>query len=370
MPIDLENQPEPIRQVQVVFPEFRLEEVNDTGANGDVLLGQHTVLQKKVAIKIYFHPPDEIDQEPAIIAQLNHENVLKVFDARKVKDDYSYYMMEFANGGDLLGHLENNHLSMCTSLKLLCQLLSGLAYLHGPENRLVHRDIKLENILMHNDKLMIGDFGSVRKVDETTNQATASKHSILFRPPEAFGDGAFFDFSSDVYQAGIVGYLLFGGRLSNDLISYLTEPEQHRFQKMKVNEDDFMQSKFVDKCIEKRIRANRLLNWSSMPFFVQTRLIRVLKKSTAAHPNRFRSVSEFLAALQKIQNDLPDWQINGNRLSLNNWNGKDYLITESGGRFHVNKRGTKGNFRRIKSLGGATLEEAYKNICQAIDLRP
>lgn len=49
---------------------------------------------------------------------------------------------------------------------------------------------------------MIADFGLIRRVSDDTGKAPASKHSILFHPPKAFGDGAFFDYFSDVYQSG------------------------------------------------------------------------------------------------------------------------------------------------------------------------
>ena len=45
--------------------------------------------------------------------------------------------------------------------------------------------------MVHDDKLVIADFGSVRRIDDATGKAPASKHSILYRPPEAFGDNAF-----------------------------------------------------------------------------------------------------------------------------------------------------------------------------------
>ena len=255
MAIDIESLPEEAQKALQQFSEFQLAAFNDSGANGYVMIGRHNVLKKDVAIKIYFHDANDVDQEPAIIATLNHENILKVFDARKVEECCSFYMMQAANSGDLFSFLENYNLSLDLSYKLLCQLLSGLSAMHCQEMKLVHRDLKPENLLVHDDKLVIADFGSVRRIDDTTGKAPASKHSILYRPPEAFGNNAFFDFSSDVYQAGIIGYLLFGGRLSNNLLEQLNERELNELDRVKQTGGDYEISTYIDSCIEKRIKG-------------------------------------------------------------------------------------------------------------------
>jgi eukaryotic-like serine/threonine-protein kinase len=211
MPCDTSDLPGEAQSALKQFPEFEIASFNDSGANGYVLIGRHTLLQKQVAIKIYFHGENDIDQEPAIIAKINHENVLKVYDARKVRKDCSYFMTPAASEGDLSNFLDTYFGSLPLSHKLLCQLLSGIADLHREPNLLVHRDLKPENLLVHDDTILIADFGSVRRIDEETGNAPASKHSILYRPPEAFGEEAFFNFSSDIYQAGMIGFLLFRG---------------------------------------------------------------------------------------------------------------------------------------------------------------
>jgi serine/threonine protein kinase len=66
---------------------------------------------------------------------------------------------------------------------MLCQLLSSLSSLHYEEKKLVYRDLKIEILLVHDDTIGIADFVSIRMFSEATDQAPASKHSILFRPP-------------------------------------------------------------------------------------------------------------------------------------------------------------------------------------------
>lgn len=197
MTLNISDLPSEAQKALDIFPEFEARKFNDSGANGYVLIGRHRVLRKKVAIKIYFHGKNDIDQEPTIVCSINHENIVKVYDARKVEDDCSFFLMDAANEGDLALFLSNYHISTHLSLSLLCQLLSGIAALHSEPNNLVHRDLKPENLLINNDTMLIADFGSIRKIDSATGKAPASQHSILYRPPEAFGTTPFFDYSSD-----------------------------------------------------------------------------------------------------------------------------------------------------------------------------
>src|SRR3989304_1399517 len=231
MSIDISKLPQEVQIVLSKFPEFQLNDYNDSGANGYVLIGWHQVLKKRVAIKIYFHEENGVEQEPSIIQKIRHPNVLEVYDARIIEKNCSYFLMPAANYGDLATFLNRYNILTRLALNFLCQLLSGIAALHASPNNLVHRDLKPENLLINDDDLLIADFGSVRKIPVTTGKAPASKHSILYRPPEAFGTNAFFDFSSDIYQAGLIGFLLFGGKLSNDLLHHLTPKEKNKNKK-------------------------------------------------------------------------------------------------------------------------------------------
>lgn len=361
MSVDINHLPPEAQKALEQFKEFQIASFNDSGANGYVMIGRHNVLHKDVAIKIYFHDKNEIDQEPAIIAEINHENVLKVYDARKVEENCSFYMMQAASDGDLFSFLEKNNLSITLSHKLLCQLLSGLSALHSEEKKLVHRDLKPENLLVHNDTIVIADFGSVRRINEATGHAPASKHSILYRPPEAFGEKAFFDFTSDVYQAGMIGYLLFGGSLSNNLLTHLTKKELQELERVKATGGDYEVSIFIDSCIEKKTKSGKLLDWNSIPFYIPKKVKRVLKASIIKHDTRYQNVSEFLSELSKIRAGLPDWISDEQGYELRNWNGNDYLLVEEDNKVILKKRkhGVK-NFRKDNSIKAKNFAEAYE----------
>lgn len=369
MAVNIESLPSEAKKALEQFSEFQLEEFNDSGANGYIMIGHHSVLKRNVAIKIYFHDENDIDQEPAIIATLNHENILKIFDARKVEKYCSFYMMQAANDGDLFSFLKRYHLSLDLSYKLLCQLLSGLSAMHCQDKKLVHRDLKPENLLVHNDQLVIADFGSVRRIDDTTGKAPASKHSILYRPPEAFGNGAFFNFSSDVYQAGLIGYLLFGGKLSNDLLKQLNKRELKGLEDIKETGNDYEISKYIDACIEKRIKSGKLLDWDTIPFYVPKKVVKVIKKAVVDINKRYSNVSEFLAELAKARADLPDWLTTKEGYELRNWKGNDYLLLESSGQVIMKKRKHKSKiFRADNKVSAEGFAAAYYQLTNLIGL--
>ncbi|MFZ2269744.1 MAG: protein kinase [Azonexus sp.] len=358
MPSKLPDLPQDAINVLAMFPEFELAIFNDTGANGYVLIGRHAVLKKDVAIKIYFHAPNDVDQEPSIISQINHENVLKVYDARRLDSDSSYFLMPAASDGDLSNYLSNYYLPIPLAHKLLCQLLSGVAALHAKPNLLVHRDLKPENLLVHDDVVVIADFGSVRRIDQKTLKAPASKHSILYRPLEAFGEAAFFDFSSDIYQVGIIGFLLFGGKISNVLTDHMTEKEKAILATLK---DRFEQSIYIDSCIESRIRSGRLIDWDSLPVFVPNTIRKILKLATSTFDKRYKNVSDFLAALSKARAGLPDWIINKDGYLLRDWKGNDYFLPE-GENIVLKRKAGKKDFRTDKQYSGNCVADIFMQL--------
>jgi serine/threonine protein kinase len=369
MPFDSSTLPTEAQKALSLFPEFEVRDFNDSGANAYVLIGRHRVLRKKVAIKIYFHGEKDIDQEPTIISTINHPNVLKVYDARRVESDCSFYLMPAAKEGDLAQFLDKYTISTHLAHTLLCQLLSGIAALHGSPKNLVHRDLKPENLLIDNDNMLIADFGSVRKIDASTGKATASKHSVLYRPPESFGSEAYFDYSSDVYQAGCIGYLLFGGKLSNYLEEYLNRNEKAALRKVKQDGGDFKISEFIDSCIEKKIKGKRLLNWDILPCFVPNTIITVLKRATCEKNKRYTNTSEFLAQLSKVRSNFPDWLITSEGYELYNWKGIDYLICEDKGKYVLKKKKTSSSdFRADRSITGDSQAKVYNKLKRKIKL--
>ena len=72
-------------------------------------------------------------------------------------EDYEYVVLEFCEGGTLTDYYKKNKLSQTQILEIIYQIGIGVEYLH--RIGITHRDLKLDNILKHNDNYKIADFG-------------------------------------------------------------------------------------------------------------------------------------------------------------------------------------------------------------------
>ena len=106
-------------------------------------------------------------EEFQIMKKLNHDNIVRVMKALDFEHHGCKYfgiMMAFMTEGDLETFINKKHLEQPKNwtendaLRLIIQLIAGLAYLH--EQEIIHRDLKPSNVfLCKNNRLAIGDFG-------------------------------------------------------------------------------------------------------------------------------------------------------------------------------------------------------------------
>ena len=157
------------------------------GGMGTVYLAEDPMLKRWVAIKVVTtydeareHAMARFRREAEISAQLNHPNVVTVFDVGLEPDVGPFLAMEYVEGKSLAKHIKDKDLDLETSVRVLIQAMRALRAAH--RLGIVHRDVKPENILIsENGRAKLMDFGIAR----TLGQMSLSSERPLFREPSA-----------------------------------------------------------------------------------------------------------------------------------------------------------------------------------------
>ena len=131
------------------------------GAFGEVFLTSKQGSMQKFASKqidkiLAANPKAKkyLDREISILKEINHENIVKLYDVKEASQ-YFYLITEYCNGGNLSECLEKYQETYNSPFPeelvqyFMRQIISAVKYLH--EKRIIHRHIKLENILIHYD---------------------------------------------------------------------------------------------------------------------------------------------------------------------------------------------------------------------------
>ena len=183
-----------------------------SGGMADVYKAKDHVLNRLVAIKVLkqeystdatFVKKFRVEAQSA--AGLSHPNIVNVYDVGE--DDGVYFIvMELVQGITLKNYIDmKGKLDIREALNISVQIASGLSAAH--ENRIIHRDIKPQNIIMSRDgKVKVTDFGIAKVADSTTVTTTAAGTVHYISPEQA--RGGYSDERSDIYSLGIVLYKL------------------------------------------------------------------------------------------------------------------------------------------------------------------
>jgi serine/threonine-protein kinase len=162
--------------------------------------------------------------EAKLAAQLNHPNVVQVFDFGEQEGTW-FLVMELIDGLNLR-HLfrkaaeKGEYLPIGLSLKIAAMALEGLAYAHefadpatGEPLGLVHRDVSPDNILVgRNGAVKVVDFGIAKAANQTHLTRTGTvKGKFAYMPPEQL-QGQALDRRADVFAMGIVLYEMLATR--------------------------------------------------------------------------------------------------------------------------------------------------------------
>jgi hypothetical protein len=151
---------------------YRIERLIGKGSFGKVMLGVHKLTGKYVSIKVISKGSvndnsmrEKVLREVKIHKKFSHVNVVRILEVVESLDSMMI-VMEYVDGGDLKQYIKaHGRIKEDVARVFFKQIVSGLLYLHS--KRILHRDIKPDNILLGKDlKVKICDFGISRQVED------------------------------------------------------------------------------------------------------------------------------------------------------------------------------------------------------------
>jgi serine/threonine-protein kinase len=182
-----------------------------------VFLARDETLERWVAIKVMHREisdqPDQIERfrrEARAVAQLSHPNVVAVIDAGE-DGGYPYIVLEYVEGETLKQRIDRlGRLPVDEAVAYAIEIGRGLAAAHA--RRLVHRDVKPQNVLIDAEgRAKVTDFGIARSLeaDGLTKTGRVLGTTDYVAPEQAMGHGV--DSRSDIYSLGVLLYEMLTG---------------------------------------------------------------------------------------------------------------------------------------------------------------
>ena len=201
---------------------YKIQSLIGTGGMAAVYLATDLILDRLVAIKVLrldFRQNDDamrrFRREALSATQLTHPNIVGVYDVGQ-SQEMNYIVMEYVEGTDLKDYVrQRGALHPIEAVRIMMQIVSAIAAAH--QNRIIHRDIKPQNILIDREgNVKITDFGiAVALSDTSLTQTNTLLGSVHYLSPEQ-ARGGMATIQTDIYALGIVLYELLTGRVPFD----------------------------------------------------------------------------------------------------------------------------------------------------------
>ena len=284
---------------QIVKERYEILEILGEGGMAFVYKARDMQLERFVAIKTL--KPNYVNQETFVdrfkreaktAANLNHPNIVQIFDWGI--EEEPYFVMEYIEGNTLTSIIAKNRtISLSDILFIGAQVSSGLHAAH--QKGLVHRDIKPGNIMITPDgKVKVTDFGIVSLQNEEsdiTKTGSILGTASYISPEQAQGKPV--SIESDLYSLGTVLYELIAGKAPFSGDSPISTATKHLTEKP-----------------EKPSVFRR-----DLPKGVENAILKLLEKATY---DRFKSAEDLRATLIQQRKALQSEQTRENLVDLTN----------------------------------------------------
>ena len=211
-------------KTEAVFKKkgYNIEKMLNEGAFGQVYKGSNTRSGELVAIKVMDldavgekFKQKFLPRELAALIGIKHEHVIYIHDIIRANRKI-YIFMEFANGGDITGYLtKNGPIPEALTCYWFTQTCRAIRYIHE-ELHIAHRDIKIDNVLLHNNVAKVTDFGFAKESwDNDRNQPLLSETFCGTEPyysPQIVARRAYDPFAADVWALGVMLFCMLNNK--------------------------------------------------------------------------------------------------------------------------------------------------------------
>ncbi|GAA5495673.1 serine/threonine-protein kinase PknD [Rubritalea halochordaticola] len=212
----------PTSDGEIDLEGYEIKEVLGRGAMGVVYKAEHVELGRVVALKV-FSPQKEgnelfverLKREGRLMAQLEHPNVLGIYNAGLMEDETPYLVLEYVEGGDLQKRLrKERRLGKKEAIRIAVRVCNALSAVHSLG--IVHRDIKPANVLLGEDgSVKVSDFGISKEMQEAVSHGGltltgTTVGTVDYMSPEQ-SNGGDVDVRSDIYSVGVLLYEMISG---------------------------------------------------------------------------------------------------------------------------------------------------------------
>ena len=249
---------------KIIDDRYEIIKLIGAGAMGTVLHCKDTSLRSSdIALKFlkqeYVEDEKQFERfknEALLMRELNHPNVVHVYDLRSTVNRAYYITMEYIDGSSLKilkNDLSNQSFTFRDAVRILKDIALGMSYAH--KKGIIHRDLKPDNVLISNDgEIKITDFGLGKALisEDFTDlgEAVGTPH---YMAPEQLR-GLKLDKRCDIYSFGIMAFELATGDKPFNDENYLGLANKHLSEHLPRINDKTIPSwynEFLSKCCAK-----------------------------------------------------------------------------------------------------------------------
>lgn len=202
---------------QLILGKYRLLEFLNSGGFSSVFRAREEMTNRIVAIKALAKTAYPASRMKFLLTEFQamskiwgHPNIVSIHTVEPGEDDYvAWIVMEYVEGKSLHDLMQEGALSLTDTLNIGLDICRGLKEAHA--HKIMHRDIKPQNILLTTEKeAKVADFSIARIFGETTEFAETIAGTLRYMAPEQHY-GAY-DYRADLYSTALILYQAVTGR--------------------------------------------------------------------------------------------------------------------------------------------------------------